>query len=278
MDEYIRELLLKYGHPMPKKPQHSPRQHTPITYGAKQQFSQEEDCSPRLDDIGVKRIQGIVGGLLYYARAVNNKLLMPLSAIGAEQANATEDTAQAILQLLDYVATYPNDGITYRASDMILTAHSDAAYLNESKARSRAGAYIFLSEDEPVPKLNGPILTIAQIIKAVMASAAEAELAACFITAKEMVPMRQTLIEMGWPQPPSPVQTDNSTAVGFINKTIVPRRIKSMDMRFYWLRCRESQGQFRWYWAPGPTNEGDYGTKNHPPIHHIAKRQQPWIT
>ena len=50
-----------------------------------------------------------------------------------------------------------------------------------------------------------------------------------------MVPNRQTLIEMGWPQPPSPVQTDNSTAVGIINKTIVPRHIKSMDMRFYWL-------------------------------------------
>src|SRR6056300_321033 len=83
---------------------------------------------------------------------------------------------------------------------------------------------------------------------------------------------------MGWPQPPSPVQTDNSTAVvGVINKTIVPRRIKSMDIRFYWLRCREAQGQFRWYWPPGPRNLGDYSTKVHPPIHHLAMRKQPYI-
>ena len=67
----------------------------------------------------------------------------------------------------------------------------------------------------------------------VMASAAESELAALFITAREMIPHRQTLIDMGWPQPKSPLhQTDNSSASGVINNTIVPRRIKMMDMRF----------------------------------------------
>ena len=41
--------------------------------------------------------------------AVNNKLLVALSAIEAQQAAETEDTEEAIEQLLDYVATYPND-------------------------------------------------------------------------------------------------------------------------------------------------------------------------
>ena len=57
-------------------------------------------------------------------------------------------------------------------SDMILAAHADAGFLIKSRASSRAGAHIFLSENEPKQKLNGPILTIAQIIKTVMASAA----------------------------------------------------------------------------------------------------------
>ena len=47
-------------------------------------------------------------------RAVNNKLLVALSAIGSQQAAATDNTAAAIEQLLDYVATYPNDGILFR--------------------------------------------------------------------------------------------------------------------------------------------------------------------
>ena len=67
--------------------------------------------------------------------------------------------------------TYPKDGITYIASDMILAAHSEAGFNNESKARNHAGAHIFFNY--PTPKWNGPILTIAQIIKCVMSSAAE---------------------------------------------------------------------------------------------------------
>ena len=171
-------------------------------------------------------------------RAVNNKLLVALSGIGAQQAAATEETASAIEQLLDYVATYPDDGILFRKSDMILAAHADAGFLDESRARSIVGAHIFLSENQPKPKLNGPVLTIAKIIKKVMASAAEAEMAALYITAKNMIPLRNTLIEMGWPQPQTPIQTDNSTAVGFTIKTIVNKATKSADMKLWWLRDR----------------------------------------
>ena len=86
---------------------------------------------------------------------------MALSAIGTQQSATTECTAAAIHQLLDYVATYPNYGIIYCASEIILCAHYDAAYLNESKSCIRAGSFIFLSEDDTIPQLSGPILTLA---------------------------------------------------------------------------------------------------------------------
>ena len=100
---------------------------------------------------------------------------------------------------------------------MILAAHYDAAYLNVSRSRSHSGAHIMLSENTPGPSIPGPVLTISQIIKNVMSSAAEAELSGLFICAKSMVPLRNALMEMGWPQPPSPVQCDNSTAIGVTN-------------------------------------------------------------
>ena len=272
MDSYITNLLLKYVHKAPAKPQLSPHRHHKINYGSKEQLVAEEDTSPKLNNEGIKRVQAIVWALFYYAWAVHNRLLLGLSAIGSQKAAATEQTAASIDQILDYVATYPNDGITYWASDMILEAHSDAGFKNYSKALSRAGAHIFLSENDPTPKWNGPILTIAQIIKFAMSSAAEAELGALYITAKEMVPIRQTLIEMGWKQPPSPIQTENSTADGVVNKTIIQRKSKSMDLRFHWLRCCESQEKSRFYWAPGQLNWGDYSTKHHPPIYHTNNR------
>ena len=116
---------------------------------------------------------------------------------------------------------------------MILAAHADARFINESRSRSRAGAHIFFSENEPKPKLNGPVFIIAQIIKTVMALAVEAEMAALFITAKNMIPLLHTLIEMGWPQPQTPIQTDNSTAVVFTNKTIINKATKSSDMKLW---------------------------------------------
>ena len=99
--------------------------------------------------VELQRCLGHVGALLYYARAVDNKLLVALNAIGTQQAAATEATDAAVSQLLDYVATYPNDGTIYRSSDMVLTAHSNAGFNNESKGRSRVGAQIFFSENDP---------------------------------------------------------------------------------------------------------------------------------
>ena len=60
---------------------------------------------------------------------------------------------------------------------------------------------------------NGAILTLSSIIKHVMSSASEAELAALYYGCKQAAPIRVTLEEMGHPQPaPTPVTTNNITA------------------------------------------------------------------
>ncbi len=139
MDGYIENLLIKFKHPRPTKPCLSPYKCAPIAYGAKIQLAPAADASQLLHDDRKQRIQEIVDSLLYYARAVDNKLLVALSAIAACQAKPTIVTKIAVNHLLDYVATYPNDGIVYRASNMILCAHADAGFLNETNSRSRAG-------------------------------------------------------------------------------------------------------------------------------------------
>ena len=113
MDAYIANLLLKYGHKYPAKSQLSPHRHREINYGSKEQLVAEEDTIPKLNNEGIKRVQDIVRALLYYSQAFHIRLLVGLSAIGAQQAAATEQTAASVDQILDYVATYPNNGITY---------------------------------------------------------------------------------------------------------------------------------------------------------------------
>ena len=112
---------------------------------------------------------------------------MALSSIATEQAKPTENTLKKVKQLLDYCATQDNAIIKYNANKMILAVHSDAGYCNEKNARSRAGGHFFLSNDKTFPPNNGAVLTLATIIKAVMTSAAEAELGAFYLNAKEAV-------------------------------------------------------------------------------------------
>ena len=84
-----------------------------------------------------------------------------------------------------------------------------------------------------MPRWNGPILTLAHIIKFVMSSDSEAEVGALFIAAQEMVATRNTLEEIKLPQTKSPIQTDNSTTAGVVNNTIVPRKLNTIDRRLH---------------------------------------------
>ena len=184
MNDYINTVLIKYNHLQPKTCRLSPYIATPIIYGTQAQYTQDINTSPPLDASNIKRIQGILVASLYYARAVDKKLLHTLSKISSEQATATNSTNKKIEHLLDYCATYPSDGITYRAINMILTTHSGAAYLNISHSCSHTGTHVMCAENDPIPSHNRPVLTISQIIIFVTSSAAKSELASLFICAK----------------------------------------------------------------------------------------------
>ena len=105
-----------------------------------------------------------------------------------------------------------------------------------------------------------------------MSSAAEAEIGALYINSREAIPTRHTLKEVGHPQPPTPMQTDNMTVLGVVTNTIQPKQTKAIDMHFHWLRCRRLTKQFQHYWRAGPTNKGYYVIKHHAAAHHRSVR------
>ncbi len=218
-----------------------------------------------------KFIQEVIGVFLYYGCAVDSTMLTALSAIVSTQTKPTEETMARCRQFLNYVATHQDTILTYRRSDMVLTVHSNASYLSKPKACIRASGHFFLSSDKEDPINNGAVLNLAQIIKAVMSSTVEAELGALCIDALKAIPQCQTLAEMGHKQPPTQMQTNNSTALRVINNNIQPQRTEAMDMKFHWLQCCNAQCRFRFFWGPGPNNMADYWTKLHCADHHIKK-------
>jgi hypothetical protein len=176
---------------------------------------ENETMSPALSDIDVNKLQQLTGTLLYYARAVDPTLITPIIFLASEQSKATTVTADKVIKLLNYCNTHPEIKIRYHAYDMILHINSDASYLPENEANSREGGFFYMSSDTETNKklTNGEILIISKVLRHVMSSAAEAEIGAVFINAKEGAVLRTTLEELGRPQPPPPpMETDNTTA------------------------------------------------------------------
>ena len=178
-------------------------------------------------------------------------MIVAFSAIASEQASPTKSTMKKVDQFLDYAASQEQAVLTYEESDMVLAVHSDASYLGESKARSRAGGLFSCPRMSLSPPNNGSVLNIAEIMKTIMSSEAEAEIGAMYVNACEAVPARQSLNEMGHHQPRTPMQTENTAAHYVVTNNVQPKRTKTMDMCFHWIRCRDAQYQFRYYWRPG---------------------------
>jgi hypothetical protein len=243
MPGYVSSVLSKFQHDSPKHPQHTQSRYVTPVYGAKTQYGTRDETPP-ITAQKCLTIQKVTGSVLYYARAVDPTVLMPLNDIATEQTKATEKMQAANNQMLDNLATHPDATIRYHTSNMILHIHNYASYISVPNARSRLGGLIFLGNKSPKQEtLSRSILNVAVVIKNVVASAAESEVGTCFHNAQSGAPLRATLIELGHTQPPTPLRTDSSTAYGIINEMIKQKRSKAMDMRYYWLTDRVRQKQ-----------------------------------
>ena len=159
-----------------------------------------------MDTKRTRRIQAVVGTLLYYARGADPVILPALNEISTEQAAPTLDTERKVGKVLDYAYTYQYATIRFHASKMILQVASDAAYLTIPGAKSRETGHYYLGNgtidpNPPTLTTNGPINTLCKTIKNIMASMVEAEIGALFLNAKEAVSIRTALKKMGHPQP-----------------------------------------------------------------------------
>jgi hypothetical protein len=72
---------------------------------------------------------------------------------------------------------------------MVLSLHTDASYLSEPGGKSQAAGHFYLSNRNDKDFNNGAILTLPTIIKHVMLSPSEAELAMLYYFCKLAAPL-----------------------------------------------------------------------------------------
>jgi hypothetical protein len=144
MPAYATKKLQEYNHIKSKTIQTCPYTPDPKQFGLEAQCPLPPDSLPKLDKKGIKRVQQIVGSILYYAQAVDMTVLIALSTIAIEQTTATEKTMAKCVQLLNYLAYHSTAKVRFYASDMIMNIHSDASYLSAGSARSRTCRHFFM--------------------------------------------------------------------------------------------------------------------------------------
>ena len=158
---------------------------------------------------------------------------------------------------------------------MILHIHTDASYLSEPRARSRAAGHYFLGwmpqNKQPI-RLNSVIYTLCTVLKFIASSASEVELGALFLNIKEGRLLWLTLEEMRHPQPPTLIHCDNSTAMGIANKTVNKHRSHPMEMRYFYSSEHVRRGNFNVQYHPGLECLEDYPSKYHSTAHHQQVR------
>jgi len=234
------------------------------------------DSSPKISVEHQKFIEQVVGVMLHYARAIDCTMLCAVNRIASRQAEPTQELLRDTYHLLYYAQTLPDATVTFKPSKMKLRINSDASYNSETKARSRAAAYFDLTNntnDNVHEPTNGNILVTSKLIDCVVASAAEAEYAACFMAGQEALRIKLTLEDMGYSQEQIPIYTDNQCAAGIANMTVNLKKAKTMDMRFHWIRDKVRTKIFSAKWHPG---KADYFTKTHPTSHHLKMRRLYW--
>lgn len=157
----------------------------------------------------------------------------------------------------------------FSASDMALHANSDVSYLSLPKTRSRARRHYYLSDlsYEPpkvqttAPKSNRPVFTVCHILRHIMTSSTEVEIATLFKNDPETVVLRNILINLRYSQPATTIKRDVSMVVDISTNTILQRKLHATDMECYWLHDWLNQGQFIGYRRAGVHNLGSYHTK-----------------
>ena len=105
---------------------------------------------------------------------------------------------------------------------MILLIDSDATYLIAAGSKICTRGFFYLgNKDESI--INGSILYFTKIIKNVMASAAEAEVATLIFNTRLAIPLYIALIKMGHSQ----------SATKIVNGIIKQNKAKTGEIKFY---------------------------------------------
>ena len=93
-----------------------------------------------------------------------------------------------------------------------------------------------MSSNAEDPRDNGAVLNIAIFEEFDVIGSRIGNFCTIFLNSRQAIQARTTLTAMGHQHPPTPIQVDNTTVLGFMGKNITPKATNSTDMNVWWIR------------------------------------------
>ena len=187
--------LHKSQHPKLRNSHYAPYQWENRNYGPTQQWVTNDSDGPRLPQKGIQKIKQVVRNFLFYVRTADPTMQVTLGSRAAAHTQVTSQTADGVVQFLEYFVMHPNAVIRYHGSNMIPRGHIYASYLSKYKTRISSGGKFYTGSRDynNTQNTNGKVLTVSIIMKHVMSAAAEAEVAVLFHNCQESEALWVTL-------------------------------------------------------------------------------------
>ena len=264
----IPDALAKFCKHKHMKGKSTPSPYAQIHYGSKVLDAPFDDDAPAPPGSALY-VQEVTGTFGHHSRVIDYALLEAVTAIARTQAAPTVDTMKRVDHLLQYAFSHQNNTITFVASEMIVTTHTDASYQSIPFSRSKLGGVHYCSnKNDPPTKVNGLFSVKSKIIPVVCAGASDAEYGAAFTNCQDAYFFRIVADALGYPQPPTPIYIDNDIARGIGDRTVKVKRSRSIEKCFHWLRDRVALKDFELRRVNTKDNVADYFTKSVTPQRH----------
>ncbi|CAI7799268.1 unnamed protein product [Closterium sp. NIES-53] len=202
---------------------------------------------------------------MYLITCTRLDLAFPLSVLSRFVATGRHRTIHwtATVRVVKYLATTSGMGLVLGGTQLVvLTGHCDSSYADDVETQRSTQGYYFSLGARAVSWRSMRSLSVASF-------SAEAEIYAGAMAAQQLCWLTFLLTDLGeWPCSAPTLFADNKAMILLCREPRLERRLKHIDMRYFFLRELQRRGHARLDFVASEANTTDVFTKALAPGYH----------
>ena len=212
--------------------------------------------SAELNKEAKEHFHSLTAKLLYLSKRTRPDILVAVSFLTSRVQVATEQDGAKLTRVLRYLFGTQSLGIVLEADEQLLKLYCyiDASFGVHADAKSHTGTLVTLGK--------GPIMAKSVKQKINTKSSTEAELVGLSDSVSLVIWCRNFLESQGYKMPPASVFQDNLSTIAMVkNGKPTSDRTRHVNIRFFFVRDRETNDEIRIEYKPTKQMVADIFTK-----------------